>query len=132
MSLNNRCNFIGHLGADPEQFTFGDNKKGVKLRLAISESYKDLQGEWQKTTDWLNAVCYRDGLCDYILRSAKKGSKVMLSAKYKRKEYADKDAVVQYSVNFIIEEYTPFEKLQGLEVPTHKPNENKDSEDNPF
>lgn len=55
--MNNYCILKGHLGKDAE---ISNNR--TTFSIAVSESYKDKQGEWQTKTDWINVIVWNKSL----------------------------------------------------------------------
>ena len=47
----NKVILIGHLGKDPDTFTFDDGTKKASFSLATTESYKSRDGDWQDKTE---------------------------------------------------------------------------------
>ena len=52
----NKVILIGNLGADPEVRTTPQGGTVANLRLAVSESWKDQQGQKQERTECVNIV----------------------------------------------------------------------------
>lgn len=50
----NHCVLEGRLGADPEERVFASGSKIVNARIAVSDDYKDKQGQWQSKTYWIS------------------------------------------------------------------------------
>ena len=128
MAINNNCRFLGRLGKDPEIISFGMNKQMVKLSLAVSDNYKDKDGEWQERTTWVNLTCFRPGLVDVIQKYYSKGSMVTVEATYQQREY-EKGGEKMFSHEFIIQE------IRNLTSAGNKAKENnpeKENDDLPF
>jgi len=83
----NKVILIGHLGKDPDTFTFDDGTKKSSFSLATTESYKIRDGEWQDITEWHNIVGYR-----YLAeKNIVKGDLVYIEGKIKTRKYQDKE-----------------------------------------
>lgn len=76
----------GNLGKDPETFTFESGDKKTSFSVAVSESYKDKQGNKIETTEWFNVVATK-GLASVCEQYLKKGSKIYLEGKLRTKDY---------------------------------------------
>jgi single-strand DNA-binding protein len=87
----NQCNFIGHLGNDPECRQFQDGTPVANFSIACSERWKDKQtGEQKEATTWVR--CTATGkLADIIRQYLHKGSKVYVSGKLNNRKYQAED-----------------------------------------
>ena len=91
----NRVTLIGRVGKDPELRTIPSGMQVCSFSLATSESFKDKNsGEWKEETEWHTVVCW-DKLAEQASKNLKKGSRICVEGKIKRREY-DKDGVKQY------------------------------------
>lgn len=86
----NKTTLIGHIGKDPEQFTFDNGNVKTTFSLATTESYKDKNGEWKEITDWHNIAIPRE------YKHLKKGDMVVVEGKNKTRKYEDKDGNTRY------------------------------------
>jgi len=96
----NKVMLIGHLGKDPDTFTFDDGTKKSSFSLATTESYRTREGEWQDKTEWHNIVAYRY-LAD---KNIAKGDMIYVEGKIKTRKYQDKDTKVDKYLTEIIAE----------------------------
>lgn len=102
MSLN-RCDFIGNLGADPEQRTFGNGNKVTNLRLAVSEKWKDRDtGERKEKTEWVSVAVFGP-LADVAANYLRKGSKVFISGKFTTRKWQDQSGQDRYSSEIVLQ-----------------------------
>ncbi|PLX07975.1 MAG: single-stranded DNA-binding protein [Marinilabiliales bacterium] len=96
----NKVILIGHLGKDPDTFTFDDGTKKASFPLATTESYRTREGEWQDKTEWHNVVGYR-----YLAeKNIAKGDMVYVEGKIKTRKYQDKDTKADRYLTEIIAE----------------------------
>lgn len=96
----NKVILIGHLGKDPDTFTFDDGTKKSSFPLATIESYKNREGEWQDKTEWHNIVGYR-----YLAeKNIVKGDLIYVEGKIKTRKYQDKDTKADRYLTEIIAE----------------------------
>jgi len=95
MSGINKFIGIGRLGADPETFTFENGNKKTSFSLAVSESYKDKDGNKVDQVEWLNIVCWGK-LAEISEQYLKKGSQVYIEGKIKTRSWDDKDGNKKY------------------------------------
>jgi len=100
----NRCDFIGHLGADPESRTMQNGKPVVNLRLAVSEKWRDKNsGEQKESTTWVPIVIYSEGLCKVAEKYLKKGSKIYVSGKLTVRKWQDQSGNDRYSTEIVLQ-----------------------------
>lgn len=94
----NQCQFIGHLGADPEIKSFNNGGRLCNLRLAVTEKWKDkASGEQKERTEWISATITNDGLVGVAERFLRKGSKVYISGKMQTRKWQDQSGADRYS-----------------------------------
>lgn len=99
----NQCQFIGHLGADPEIRTMTNGGKVCNLRLAVTEKWKDKSGDRKEKTEWVSVVVFSDGLAGVAERYLRKGSKVYVSGKLQTRKWTDKDGNDRYSTEIVLQ-----------------------------
>ena len=89
MPTLNRVQLIGRLGKDPESKFTSTGKKVAHFSLAVSNRWKDKNGENRESTEWVNIEAWgRLGeICQEYL---KKGSLVYLEGRLKTDKYEDK------------------------------------------
>ncbi|NOY51603.1 MAG: single-stranded DNA-binding protein [Chlorobi bacterium] len=96
----NKVMLIGHLGKDPDTYTFDDGTKKSSFPLATTESYKSREGDWQDKTEWHNVVAYR-----YLAeRNIVKGDLVYIEGKIKTRKYQDRETKADRYLTEIIAE----------------------------
>lgn len=101
----NRCEFIGNLGADPDIKTIqSSGKKLANLSLAVTEKWKDADGNRQERTEWVRLNCFRDGLCGVIESYLKKGSKIYVAGKMATRTWDDQNGQKRYSTEINIDQ----------------------------
>lgn len=96
----NQCNFIGHLGQDPDCRTTQSGDKVANLSIAVSEKWKDRDGNRQERTEWIRASVFGPlaGVCESYL---KKGSKVFISGQMRTRKW-EKDGEARYTTEIIL------------------------------
>ena len=123
--MHNSCEFIGHLGADPEVRTAPSGDKIVNLRLAVTESWKDKNsGEWRESTEWVPVSIFNQALAAKAERSLKKGSKIFVQGAWKSRKWTDKDGNERYVTELVLQNFTG--KLLSLD-----PRQNGDAQAEP-
>lgn len=84
----NLCQFIGHVGADPEVRTFDNGNKIATTRIAVSERFTDRNNQTQERTEWIGLV-FSSKLADIAERYIRKGSSIYVSGKWHNREWQD-------------------------------------------
>jgi len=93
----NKCLFIGNLGADPEVKTFQNGGRIANLRLAVTEKWKNKEGERQERTEWVSVTLQSDGLVGVAERYLRKGSKVYIEGQLRTRKWQDQGGTDRYS-----------------------------------
>ena len=92
---------IGNLGKDPE-LRFMTNGNGVcNISIAITERYKDKDGEQKEVTEWVNVVFFGK-LAEIAGQYLSKGSQVYVEGKLKTEKY-EKDGQTRYTTKVVAE-----------------------------
>ena len=84
----NLCQFIGHVGADPEVRTFDNGNKIATTRIAVSERFTDRNNQPQERTEWIGLV-FNAKLADLAEKYIRKGSTIYVSGKWHNREWTD-------------------------------------------
>ncbi len=102
----NKVILIGNLGKDPEIRRLESGVIVASFTLATSETYTDKStSERKEITDWHDIVMWR-GLAEVAEKYLKKGMKIYLEGKLKKKSWQDKEGNVRYSTEIIADEMT--------------------------
>ena len=112
----NQCQFIGHLGADPEIRTFQDGGKVCNLRIACTEKWKSKDGEKKERTEWVSVAIFGEGLAGVAERFLKKGPKVYISGKMQTRKWQDQSGADRYSTEVVLQGFDA--KLVMLDGPS--------------
>ncbi|RLD40189.1 MAG: single-stranded DNA-binding protein [Bacteroidetes bacterium] len=108
-TLKNSVQLIGHLGADPKNFTFEDGNSKASFSMATSDAYKDKNGERKESTQWHNVVAFRQTakiVTDYL----HKGSEVAIQGKLTHNSYEDKEGIKRYFTEVVANEILMLDK----------------------
>lgn len=125
MKSLNKCLFTGNLSRDIELKTSKGGKDYCKCSIAVSESYKDQQGNWQDKTEWVNLTVWGSD-ATYLNKYAGKGSEIFVECKYTLNKYKDKDGNDKQSPEFIVQnvkifnprkEHKSAEDLSDVDLP---------------
>lgn len=113
----NVCNFIGHLGADPEVRSFQNGGKVCNLRLAVTERWKK-DGEQQERTEWVPIAVFSDGLVGVVERYLRKGSKVFVRGQFRTRKWQDQSGADRFTSEIVLQ--GPEAKIIMLDGPQGK------------
>src|SRR6266446_3235686 len=105
MATFNQCQFIGHLGKDPELNVTNTGKPVTKFSLAVD------QGRDQQPL-WLNITCW-DRLAETVEQYAHKGALVFVQGRLVLRQYKDKNGVDRIAVDIIATTVQLLEKKQA-------------------
>jgi single-strand DNA-binding protein len=108
----NNYQIIGNLGQDARE-NIVSGKRVINFSVAVSDNYKDQQGNKVERTIWVDCSWWRDLSADYL----KKGTKVFAQGQCRIKEYKDRNGNTQVMlsiqvnqlevVNFVKDENAP-------------------------
>lgn len=89
MTAFNKIVLVGNLGKDAEVREINSETKVLNMTLAVSERWRDKDGNDQERTDWFNVDYFTksDALKGYLT----KGASVLVEGKMISREYEDKD-----------------------------------------
>ncbi len=96
MSGVNRVTLIGNLGADPILRSLENGDTVCDFRIAMSEAWKDKNGEKQERTEWMTVVTW-GGLADTCGQYLEKGRQVYVEGSLRTREWTDKEGVKRYT-----------------------------------
>ena len=99
MASLNKFIGIGRLGKDVESRQAGSSPV-ANFSIAISERFKDRQGQQQEKTEWLNIVAWGN-LAEICKRYLKKGSLVMIEGKLTTRSWENNEGVKQYKTEIV-------------------------------
>jgi single-strand DNA-binding protein len=100
MASLNRVSVIGNLGRDPEVRTTPSGSKVASFSLAVTERFKDKNGQQKETTEWVNVVLWKRQaeICEQYLR---KGSSIYLEGKMQTQTWDDPNGVKRSKVEVV-------------------------------
>ena len=115
MATLNRVDLIGRLGADPETKTMQNGGSVVTFRLAVSDTWKDRDGNRQERTTWLPVVIFNEGLGKVASSYLKKGSQIFISGSLQVRDY-EKDGNRVFVTEVVLQKFRG--ELQMLDGPS--------------
>tara|TARA_B100000963_G_C22421059_1_gene577655 strand:- start:268 stop:711 length:444 start_codon:yes stop_codon:yes gene_type:complete len=102
----NKVILIGNLGRDPEIKKLDSGATLASFSMATSENYTDKQsGKKIEQTDWHDVVLWR-GLAEVAEKYLKKGTKIYIEGRLKKRSWQDREGNTRYSVEIIGNEMT--------------------------
>jgi single-strand DNA-binding protein len=102
----NKVILIGNLGKDPEVRHLENGTTVANFPIATSEVYTDKNtGQKVENTDWHDIVVWR-GLAEVVEKYVRKGYKVYVEGKLKKRSWQDKEGNTRYSVEVVADELT--------------------------
>ena len=113
---------IGNVGRSPEVRFMPDGNCVANISIAITERYKDKQGEQKEVTEWVNIVFFGK-LAEVVKEYVTQGQQIYVEGKLKTEKY-EKDGVTKYSTKVIAE------TMKMLGSKSDKPKQEKTSNTN--
>jgi single-strand DNA-binding protein len=91
----------------------------ARFSMATSEHYTDkTSGKKIENTDWHDVVLWR-GLAEITEKFLKKGMKVYVEGKLKKRAWKDKEGAQRYNVDIVADSLTILSKNQNTTKPSH-------------
>lgn len=100
MGSVNKVFLIGHLGKDPELRYTPNGTAVCNFSIAMSESWKDKDGNKQEKTEWMGIVVWKKQAeaCGEYLH---KGSQVHVEGKIQTRQWEDRDGNKRYTTEVV-------------------------------
>ena len=106
----NKVILIGNLGKDPEIRRLESGIAVANFPIATSETYLDkASGQKKEITDWHDIVLWR-GLAELAEKYLKKGHKIYIEGRLKKRSWQDKEGNTRYSVEVVADNMTMLSK----------------------
>ena len=106
----NKVILIGNLGRDPEIKKLENGATLASFSMATSESYTDkVSGKKIENTDWHDIILWR-GLAELAEKFLKKGMKIYVEGRLKKRSWQDREGNTRYNVEVIGDEMTILSK----------------------
>jgi single-strand DNA-binding protein len=127
----NKVILIGNLGKDPEVRHLENGAIVANFPIATSESYTDKNtGQKVVNTDWHDIVVWR-GLAGVVEKYVRKGQKVYIEGKLRKRSWQDKDGNTRYSSEVVADELTILSKNENTESSNQAPYSSNGTPDKP-
>jgi single-strand DNA-binding protein len=102
----NKVILIGNLGKDPEVRKLENGATVANFSIATSETYNDrTTSEKKEITDWHDIVVWR-GLAEVVEKYVKKGAKVYVEGRLKKRSWQDKEGQTRYTTEVLADQLT--------------------------
>lgn len=111
ITLKNRVQLIGNLGAAPEVKNLDNGNKMARFTVATSDNYTNKKGEKVNETQWHNIVIWGK-LASIAEKYLEKGSQVVIDGKLTTRNYTDKEGVKKYFTEIVANELLLMDKKQ--------------------
>lgn len=111
MTIKNRVQLIGNLGATPEVKDLDNGNKVARFTVATSEYYTNKKGEKVSETQWHNIVIWGK-LAGIAEKYLEKGSQVVIDGKLTTRNYTDKAGAKKYFTEIVANELLMIDKKQ--------------------
>ena len=127
----NKVILIGNLGKDPEVRHLENGATVANFPIATSESYNDRNtGERREITDWHDIVVWR-GLAEVVEKYVRKGTKIYVEGKLKKRSWQDKEGNTRYSTEVVADELTILSRPDRENRPGNNPYDSTGTPDAP-
>jgi single-strand DNA-binding protein len=94
---------VGNLGADPETRYLTNGDAVTNFRVAVSERWKNANGEQQERSEWFSCVAFKR-LAEVAAEYLKKGAPVLVEGKIQTRTYEAKDGTTKYVVELRVDQ----------------------------
>ena len=100
----NKVMMIGRLGGNPEIKYTNSGAAVASFSVALSEYWKDKQGEKQEKTEWVNIVAW-ERLADQAQSYLQKGSVVYIEGKLQTRSWDDQQGQKKYKTEVVANQF---------------------------
>jgi len=113
MPTLNRIQLIGRLGKDPESKFTPNGSKVTHFSLAVSNRWKDKNGEMKESTEWINVEAW-GRLGEVCQEYLKKGSLIYLEGRLKTDKY-EANGETKYFTKIVLQSFEFLDKKEKEE-----------------
>lgn len=96
----NKVMLVGNLGADPELRTTTGGQVVAQLRLAVSDTWTDKNGQKQERTEWVRVVVWGK-LAELCSQYLAKGRQACVEGRLQTREWTDKENRRQFTTEVV-------------------------------
>lgn len=107
-----KITLVGNLGRDPEMRYTPNGKPVTSLSVAVGHSKPDGNGGWvDEGTDWFRVSVWGDR-AERAAETLRKGNKVLVSGRFKSREYDAKDGTTRTSLEITADDVLSMERRE--------------------
>jgi single-strand DNA-binding protein len=88
----NKVILVGNMGMDPVYTKLDNGASKARIRMATTETYRNVQGERFDRTEWHTIILWR-GLADLAEKYLHKGSRIYVEGKLRTRQVTGQDGV---------------------------------------
>ena len=107
-TLRNQVQLIGHVGADPDIFTFENGNKKASISVATNETYTNSEKEKVTQTQWHKVVFFGNQRVEAIEKFLQKGKEIAITGKLTYRDYQDAQGNKRQLTEIIADEWMLF------------------------
>lgn len=96
----NKVILIGNVGKDPEVRYVSEGVATTTISLALTEAYRDKQGNRTSRTEWVRVVLWRN-LAEVAEKYVKKGTQLYIEGRLSTRNFTDKEGK-EHSVTEVV------------------------------
>ena len=100
----NQVTLMGNLTRDPELRTIPSGQSVCSFSLALNRSYKNADGEWQETTDYVDVTAW-GALGERVAQYVTKGRPVLVSGRLQSRSW-EQDGQKRSKVEVVAQDVT--------------------------
>lgn len=100
----NQVTLMGNLTRDPELRTIPSGQSVCSFSLALNRSYKNADGEWQETTDYIDVTAW-GALGERVAQYVTKGRPVLVSGRLQSRSW-EQDGQKRSKVEVVAQDVT--------------------------
>lgn len=104
MSALNKVMLIGNMGRDPEVRVTSSGSKVATCSLAVTEKFKDKDGQQKENTEWCNLVFWRRQ-AQILEQYCRKGSSLYVEGKLQTQSWDDPNGQKKYKTEIVVSNF---------------------------
>lgn len=102
----NRVQIIGRLGQDAEIRSTQAGKEIASISLAVSEKWKDQQGQKQEKTEWIKCSVFIPSAVNFLKNYTAKGDLLFVEGKFTTRKWKDQQGSDKYTTEVSVQPYS--------------------------
>ena len=126
----NKVMMIGRLGGNPEIKYTNSGSAVASFSMALTEYWRDKQGDRQEKTEWVNVVAW-ERLADQAQSFLQKGSVVYVEGKLQTRSWDDQQGQKKYKTEVVANQFRFLDSRSEKSQAPQQPQENEQNQ-NPY